>query len=483
VTKEDDVELASQSVGTASPRDGAAAIARDAFEQFVVRSQSMVCAVAYSELRDRALSEEAAQEAFLIAWRTLPSLHEPAALPAWLCGIVRRVAANVRRKRRWEVTTMEVATRTPSAEAGPLDELLTREDEQLAARALAALSEKYREPLVLFYRGEQSVKEVAAALEITEEAAKQRLSRGRKLLKERLGRVERALRATRPGPAFTAATVAAFLAAKTTAAAAAELMPAEMKSAAGVSKVLASKAVLFAVPLGIAILLGAVWTSSRKPGEPRASTPVVAPGVADAPSTVANQSSSSARPLRPERSIAGTSNDAPRGRSSASTGWRASLQQRIDLDFGQASSYNVLRLLSEVTDVPILVRGDIAANVNVRMHDVTAIDALDEVLTQAGAKRAEIPCLRIVSRSASSVPLDGGGPITGSFEATDLREVVRAIEPQLGTPIVIAKDVAPTSVTIRFDSTPAGVALGLLLRQADLGVESAVAFEVTPDSP
>jgi len=98
--------------------------------------------------------------------------------------------------------------------------------------------------------------------------------------------------------------------------------------------------------------------------------------------------------------------------------WRAALQRRIDLDFGKASSYAVLQLLSDVSDLPILVHGDIAANVNVLMHDVTVDAALDEVLLQAGAKRADIRCLRIVARSASNVALDGAGrnsPYSGAL--------------------------------------------------------------------
>jgi RNA polymerase sigma-70 factor, ECF subfamily len=45
-----------------------------AFEELVTRYQGVVCAVAYAVLRDRARSEEVAQEAFLIAWQKLPAM-------------------------------------------------------------------------------------------------------------------------------------------------------------------------------------------------------------------------------------------------------------------------------------------------------------------------------------------------------------------------------------------------------------------------
>jgi DNA-directed RNA polymerase specialized sigma24 family protein len=44
----------------------------------------------------------------------------------------------------------------------------------------------YREPLILFYREQQSVAEVATQLELTEETVKQRLSRGRSMLRSEL---------------------------------------------------------------------------------------------------------------------------------------------------------------------------------------------------------------------------------------------------------------------------------------------------------
>src|SRR5262249_21345983 len=68
----------------------------------------------------------------------------------------------------------------------------------------------YREPLILFYREHQSIETVAAELELSEDAVKQRLSRGRKLLQQEvLAFVEGALERTNPGKAFTLEVLAA----------------------------------------------------------------------------------------------------------------------------------------------------------------------------------------------------------------------------------------------------------------------------------
>ena len=57
---------------------------------------------------------------------------------------------------------------------------------------------------MLFYREHQSIEAVAQNLELSEDAVKQRLSRGRKMLHEQvLAFVEGALEKTNPGQAFT----------------------------------------------------------------------------------------------------------------------------------------------------------------------------------------------------------------------------------------------------------------------------------------
>jgi zinc protease len=86
---------------------------------------------------------------------------------------------------------------------------VSREEEALVWQALETIPETYREPLILFYREQQSVAEVGAALELSADAVKQRLSRGRGMLQKRVAHlVEEALRRSRPGGSFTVAVVA-----------------------------------------------------------------------------------------------------------------------------------------------------------------------------------------------------------------------------------------------------------------------------------
>jgi RNA polymerase sigma factor (sigma-70 family) len=186
---------------------------REAFARLIERYQSLVCAVAYSCTGDLALSEDVGQEVFLVAWRSLGELRDPEKVRGWLAGIGRNVARNARRRARpWE--PLERAGEVHASDRTPLEHALAREEEMLLSRALAEVPEAYREPLVLFYREGQSVAQVAVALDLSEDAVKQRLARARAMLRAQVAAfVEGALARTRPGKAFTVAVLAALPAA------------------------------------------------------------------------------------------------------------------------------------------------------------------------------------------------------------------------------------------------------------------------------
>ncbi len=188
----------------AASRGGDAA----AFGKIVERYQRAVYAVSFSGTRDRALSDDVAQDTFVTAWRQLATLREIDRLPAWLCGIARNLARAARRRRGREVSLDDHDLVTKDS---PFDALSEHEAELLVAGALARLPEKYREPMVLFYCEGESVKAVAQALGITEDATHQRLSRGRHYLADGVsGLVERSLGRQRPRRDLVTAVVAAI---------------------------------------------------------------------------------------------------------------------------------------------------------------------------------------------------------------------------------------------------------------------------------
>jgi RNA polymerase sigma factor (sigma-70 family) len=190
---------------------------RDAFGQIVSRYQSLVCSLAYSATGSLGQSEDLAQGTFITAWKHLGRLRERHKLRAWLCGIARnRINNFLRRERREPIREAEPLENIPDSQApGPMpaEQTISNEEQAILWRSLERIPQLYREPLILFYREHQSVEAVAQSLDLSEDAVKQRLLRGRKLLQEEvLNFVEGALERTNPGKVFTVAVLAALAA-------------------------------------------------------------------------------------------------------------------------------------------------------------------------------------------------------------------------------------------------------------------------------
>jgi RNA polymerase sigma factor (sigma-70 family) len=188
---------------------------REAFGGIVARYQSLIASIAYSATGSLSQSEDLAQETFVAAWKDLKALQDPARLRGWLCGIVRQVTANAfrrqQRDRAAKAAPLECVSEAPSQQPGPVDRVISNEEESILWRSLERIPETYREPLILFYREGQSVERVGEALGLSDDAVRQRLSRGRKMLEQQVAAfVEGALGQSRPGRSFTQAVMVAL---------------------------------------------------------------------------------------------------------------------------------------------------------------------------------------------------------------------------------------------------------------------------------
>ncbi|MDQ8204042.1 sigma-70 family RNA polymerase sigma factor [Pelagicoccus sp. SDUM812003] len=188
---------------------------RQAFGKIVTRYQRLLCSVAYSSLGDLARSEDLAQETFIEAWKKLAGLKEPEKLKSWLCGILRFKLSHHRRKEARQplarAEELEHASELESDSQGAEEYTMKEEEQALLWQSLEKVPETYREALILYYREHRSVEHVAYELDLSEDAVKQRLSRGRKLLQERMMTfVEDALARSTPGRVFTAGVLAAL---------------------------------------------------------------------------------------------------------------------------------------------------------------------------------------------------------------------------------------------------------------------------------
>jgi RNA polymerase sigma factor (sigma-70 family) len=142
-----------------------------------------VARVAYLLLGDPDQAQDAAQEAFLIGWRDLQRLRDPARFRPWVTGI----AVNLcRRRHRASARARQALDRHSGDGAMPADEGDTAAVRLAVRAAVNALPRRMREAVVLrFYCGFGEA-EIAEVLGIATGTVKSRLGRARGRLAETL---------------------------------------------------------------------------------------------------------------------------------------------------------------------------------------------------------------------------------------------------------------------------------------------------------
>jgi len=188
---------------------------RQAFEAIVAKYQELVCSITFSGTADIQQSEELAHQTFINAWKNLYQLKDLARFRPWLCTIARNIIRDFYRKNERDIIakakSMENINDSASNEPGPLESAIKKEHEELVSDAIKRIPERYREPLVLYYRQQKSIKQVARSLDLSQGVVKQRLQRGRKMIKEQISSiVEETLSTTGPKKAFTTAVIASI---------------------------------------------------------------------------------------------------------------------------------------------------------------------------------------------------------------------------------------------------------------------------------
>jgi len=167
-----------------------------AFEALMRRHNRTLFRTARAILRDDAEAEDALQEAYIQAYRSLASFRAEAKLTTWLARIVANEALMRLRKqtRRAEIVPMQPAASAQALEQvmdtdidnAPQASMERSEMRRLLEAQIDALPEAYRAVFVLRAVEELSVEETAAVLDLAPPTVRTRLFRARSLLREAL---------------------------------------------------------------------------------------------------------------------------------------------------------------------------------------------------------------------------------------------------------------------------------------------------------
>lgn len=153
----------------------------ESFGRLCERYYSAMVAIAYSQLADRGLAEDAAQEAFFVAFRDISKLKKANHFGRWLARISRNIASDMAKARkRDKLIPIE------GCESVSNDEDKEDKNVETVRRIISELPVKLREAIYLRYYDKMSYQQISNLLEISEEAVNGRLRRAKNLIAKKL---------------------------------------------------------------------------------------------------------------------------------------------------------------------------------------------------------------------------------------------------------------------------------------------------------
>jgi RNA polymerase sigma-70 factor (ECF subfamily) len=162
----------------------AVAGSQPAFQEIVRRYERPVFNLIARIVRDPALAEDVAQDAFVKAFRNLGGFDITRRFSSWIFRIANNAAVDAVRRRR---ANPVIDAKVPEPLASPVpDQVETAALASAIDRAISALRPEWRAVVVLRYEEGLSYEEIAEALGIPEGTVKTFVHRARKELAERL---------------------------------------------------------------------------------------------------------------------------------------------------------------------------------------------------------------------------------------------------------------------------------------------------------
>ena len=159
-----------------------------AWNQLVEATYRDVYTLCLRILRDSNDASEATQDTYLKVWRNLAGFRGDSAFDTWLYRVATNAALSKhrsRKRRRTHETGVETEALADVAGSGSVEKAAgARLEVKELEKALAGLPEHYRLAVVMRDVYGLTIEEIAKQMKVSETAAKVRVHRGRKKLKE-----------------------------------------------------------------------------------------------------------------------------------------------------------------------------------------------------------------------------------------------------------------------------------------------------------
>jgi len=159
---------------------------QDAFSEIVCRYKNLVYSVILRMVNDHEEANDLAQEVFIKVYKNLDKYSPEYKFSTWIMRITTNLVIDYRRKRKQETVPIDEMDYEISSADTPENSYIQKEQENIVSTAIRSLPDMYRMPIILYHQQDLSYQEIGEIIGEPLSKVKNRIFRGRKMLKEKL---------------------------------------------------------------------------------------------------------------------------------------------------------------------------------------------------------------------------------------------------------------------------------------------------------
>jgi len=155
----------------------------NAFSELVSRYKNLVYSIILRMVADKEEANDLAQEVFIKVYKNLDKYYPEFAFSTWIMRITTNHVIDTRRKKKHQTISLDERQDLVLGELSPEVRYIEKERAQNLKQIVENLPTMYKVPIILYHQQGLSYQEIANVIEEPLSKVKNRIFRGRKLLK------------------------------------------------------------------------------------------------------------------------------------------------------------------------------------------------------------------------------------------------------------------------------------------------------------
>ena len=153
------------------------------FTELISRYKNLVYSIILRMTKNGDDADDLAQDVFLKIYKNLPSYSPEFKFSTWIMRITNNHVIDFHRKRKHETVPIESVELSLSCDGTPEAEFLTKEKNERIHQIVESLPTMYKVPIMMYHLNNMGYQEIADKLNEPLSKIKNRIFRGRKILK------------------------------------------------------------------------------------------------------------------------------------------------------------------------------------------------------------------------------------------------------------------------------------------------------------